>query len=287
MNTSKLNEKALLVHLRISMWSGSRKNKKLTSEVCAEHDAENDAGSWWTYYVPKADLKPLQQTANQCRAIWVKYTLPWMDGGLRVLPSAKLMEYSKDIRKAIRKFDREVKRFQNRWPEIYESMRERLGSLVNDKDLMERMPTQDSVVQKFSIQQDLLPIPKATDFRINLSDTDQTQLRQQMQKSIGRMTAKTMEEVWHRLDSLVGRVHTALTEPDKKFKNSLISNLRKFCKDLPNLNLTEDENLNTMRRQIIKSLARIDPEDLRENKSYRKASAKKAKLLLDKLEQYK
>jgi len=286
MDTTKLNEKALLVHLRISMWSGSRKNQALTSEVCGAHDAEKDAGSWWTYYVPKKDLKPLQQAANQCRAIWIKHTLPWMDGGLRVLPSTKLMEYSKDIRKAIQKFDREVKRFQDRWPEIYESMRERLGGLADDKDMMEKMPTQDTVTQKFAIQQDLLPIPKAADFRLNLSGADQDGLKQEVQSSIDRMAGKAMEEVWNRLNSLVGKVHNTLTEPDKKFKNSLIHNLRKFCKEMPSLNLTDDENLNTMRRQVIKNLARIDPEDLRENKRYRKASAKKAKALLETLKQY-
>ena len=65
---NNLKQKAMLVQLRISMWTGRRKDNAVTEEVCLSKQSEHDAGAWWTYMIPKKDIQPIEKAAGKCRA---------------------------------------------------------------------------------------------------------------------------------------------------------------------------------------------------------------------------
>jgi len=271
--TTSLSDKAMLVHLRISMWTGSRKDKNVTSKVCKDYEAKDDAGSWWTHFIPKKELAEIQTASNKVRSTWVAWTLPWMDGGVRIIPAVRYGGYDTAIKEAITAYNKAVAAFLIKYPSIAADAENRLKKLLDGK----RMPSVTEIQSKFGVVQDLLPIPRASDFRLDLP------VQQQIETSLKGMSKKAMSDVWEQLVAIICKIQSTLNDPEKKFKNSLIENLREFCNILPQLNLTDDPQLETMRQEAITKLAEIDPEDLRENKSFRKGTAKKAKDVLDKI----
>jgi len=274
-----LAEKAMLVHLQISKWTGRTKDAKVTDEVIMAKNSDRDSGAWWTYLIPKKSLKTINYASDRCRFQHGRLTLPWMDGGLRILPSSMFIKYSQVMRKVIAEYEEAVNDFLEEYPTIIAESKKRLGKLIEGK----KLPSTEEIRYRFAIQTDVLPIPSANDFRVNLNKDEVEDIRKQISNSIETMTQKAMTEVWEQLATLIEKVRKTLKQSDKKFKDSLINNLKDFCELIPKLNLIDDNNLESIRKLTIKRLTNLSPDNLRSNKRERKDAHKAAKEVLEKM----
>ena len=270
----KINEKAMLVHLRISMWTGSHKDGAVTQKVCNEFGVAKDAGTWWTHYVPPEELEGIKSAAGSVRNTWIKWTMPWLDGGVRIVPSGKYNAYLTAIQEAIKEYNKACDAFLLRYPAILEASPERLKSLKDGKN----MPSVDELRNRFGVTHDIFPMPSTEDFRLQgVSEGDTEKIKEQMEESLKLAFDETLTYVWQSLLNLLEKVDKVMSEPNKKFKDSLIKNLEKFIDDLPSLNIVDDPGLEETRKKIIKQFMGIDPQDLRESDVLRKGIAKQAK----------
>ena len=279
---NNLAEKAMLVNLTLSQWTGRVKDKKVSNEVCAVKESDRDAGAWWTYLIPKSAIAQVGKTRMNCYMKHVNLTLPWMDGGLRILSSDMFMKYSEEMRKAISEYDKAVSDFLKEYPTIVAQAEKRLGKLLEGK----QFPSVSEIKCKFAVHQDILPIPQASDFRCQLNDDEVINIRKNIATSIETMTVKAMTNLWEQFTSLIKKIEKTMKEPKKIFKDSLITNLRDFCELIPKMNLTNDNSLETLRKEALKKLAELKPIDLRESKKDRKQAHKTAKEILSKMKGY-
>jgi hypothetical protein len=278
----KLSEKAMLVNFTVSTWTGRVKDSQVSDEVMTNKNADSDSGAWWTYLIPKSALKEVTRAAVQTRVAFWKYTLPWQDGGCRILPSALFMEYTEGMRKATQAYDEAVSNFIKKYPEIIATSQTRLGKLSSTKAL----PSVATVRSRFGYRNSIFPLPSASDFRVDINDDDFAAAQKQVEDSIDQVTGKAMSSVWERFNELVGKVAETLKQPDKVFRDSLITNLSDFCVLLPKMNITDDNKLEQMRKLAVDKLANLKPGTLRDEPKERKTSAKDAKELLNKLKEY-
>jgi hypothetical protein len=279
----KLSEKAMLVSFTISTWTGRVKDSKVSNEITTNKQADSDAGAWWTYLIPKSALKDVNRTAAQCRVAFWKFTLPWQDSGNRILPSALFMDYTNAMREAKNDYNEAVSDFLKIYPELITSAQARLGKLSQNKTL----PSIDVVGSKFGYHTNVLPLPASPDFRFNeLSGDELKELNAQSSNSINNITSKAMSSIWDRFNELVDKVESTLTQPDKIFRDTLITNLSDFCTLLPKMNIADDAKLEEMRKVAIDKLTNLKPSSLREDKKERKDAAKAAKDVLAKLKEY-
>ena len=278
----KLNEKAMLAHFQISCWGGRTKDSQVSHEVTVNKNADSDSGAWWTYLVPKKALKEVYRTAAICRSTHWKFTLPWQDGGCRILPSAMFLDYKAAMREVTNDFEEAIRDFIKEYPTIMAASQQRLGKLAQNKAL----PSVSTLKSKFGHHTDIFPLPVAADFRVDLSSDDLDDVKKQVEESINSVTTKAMTSVWDRLYELVGKIEGTLKEPKKIFRDSLISNLSDFCELLPKLNITDDTSLEEMRKEAVSKLAQLKPDNLRDDKNDRKKAAKQAKDFLAKMKEY-
>jgi len=272
----------MLTHLSFSIWTGRIKDNKVSEEVTINKYADKDSGTWWTYLVPRGSMRNINTAYNRCKSVHNMFTLPWRDGGTRILPASMFTKYSKAMRKVKAEFDEAVDEFLREYPNIVANARKRLGSLLDDR----KLPDVSEVKTKFGVHQEIFPLPDTDDFRVKLSEEDADEIRKKMKTSINDTVEKAMAGVWSRLANLVEKVEKTLGEPKKKFKNSLIDNLKEFCELIPKLNLTEDSKLEVFRKEITEKLANLKPNELRENETERKAAHKAAKDVLEKMNSY-
>ena len=276
-----LSEKAMLVHLKISMSLFHVKDSAVSSNVKKALNASEDAGSWYTYLIPKRELDNIVKAAGKCRAVVDSMTLPWNDSGDRILPAEMYMKFTEKMRPALAEFDAEVDKFIARCPEIIARKTKRLGGLDSSK-----LPTISQIRSKFGYDVDISPMPTTQDFRVTMSDEDVSTIKNNMEKSISRKVEAAIASIWEELSVLVGKVEATLSEPDKIFRNTLITNLSDFCELIPKLNIVNDTSLEETRKQLIEKLANIHPETLRDNPTVRKEAAKSAKEALEKMKEY-
>ena len=101
MKTNLLSEKAMLVHLSISRWTARSKDRTAGEDISQQKKAEADVANVWVQLVPKDEMKEVYRSSGAIRKIWIKYTLPWMDEGIRILPSDLYVKFSGEVKKAI------------------------------------------------------------------------------------------------------------------------------------------------------------------------------------------
>lgn len=277
-----LSEKAMLVSLNFSFWTGKTKDSKVTDEVIVTKKSARDAGAWLTNLVSKHDLRNIESARGKIRETHYKYSLPWMDGGLRILPSAMFMKYSEEMRKAIAEHEKALAMFLREYPTIVGHAKKRLGDLLNGKHL----PDVSEIRRKFAIRQDILPIPSVGDFRCELSSSQADAIRKKVAESIESMTERAVANIWEQFTMLIEKIEKTMKEPEKIFRDTLISNLKDFCELIPKMNLTNDDRLESLRKEAIAKLAELKPIDLRESKADRKKAHKSAKEILAKMKGY-
>jgi len=276
-----INEKTVLVQMHISMWTGRVKDANVTMEVCSTKNSESDSGDWRTHLIPKKQIQKVEAAAARCRAVHNEWTLPWLDGGVRVLPATAFMDYTAAIRKAKEEFDQEVNSFLSKYPELAATATKRLGKLLEGKHL----PNVQYIKDRFGVATTILPFPNSKDFRVDLGDATE-EIKQQVENNIKEMGQRATKDLWERMEILVHKIQETLSKPDKVFRNSLIDNLEDFCKKASKLNFTEDEELENIRKEVFDTLAKLKPNNLREDKEARKDAAKKASDLIEKMKSY-
>ena len=278
----RLSEVAMLVHLRLNTWSARVKDKTVSGEVCNQKGSEENAGDWFTNVVSRSAIQPIKTARSRCRALHYALTLPYLDGGMRILPSARFMEYRDEMKSVLSDLEDAVSDFiTNQWPTIVKDAPTRLGNLYTGATF----PTGSEIKQRFAARFEIFPVPENEDFRVKMGSKERKQVEDQVRESIGSGLQTAMHSVWEQLFGMIDEIATTMTDSTKKFKDSKIKNLRQFCKLLPTLNLTNDPNLERMRGEAEKRLAGLDPAELRTDKPKRKQAAKDAKALIAKMSQ--
>ena len=130
----------------------------------------------------------------------------------------------------------------------------------------------------FSIQVD--PIPYADDFRVNLQSQEIAEIKADIEARVNESITMSMKDLWTRLQKAVSHMADRLSEKDSVFRDSLINNLIELTELLPKLNLTNYQNLETIRKDIENNLCSFSPQILREDGKEREKAAQKAQSIL-------
>jgi len=276
MSNYDLSQKAVLIHLRVCRWNGTKRDPKQTDKVCEDLGVDEDAGFWVTNFIPPNKLDSLKTRANNVRSVWLRFTRPWLDGGTRILPLKKKPEYDKEIGEAISSYNTEAVRWvTDDYPAIVQQMPKRLKSLLDGR----QMPSGDELLRKFQIKVSTIQIARTSD----LKDGPLADIVQEIEKSLKATASEAIASIYNQLSELVAKIHKKLEDPKGKFKDSLINNLRTFCEELPDWNLTDDTSLEDLRKVVVEKFGDVDPQDLRDNPIFRKGMAKAAQAMADRI----
>jgi hypothetical protein len=273
MNTSPLSERAMLASLNIRRWQAARTDKKITSEVAAQHAVkEKRAGKFRknAIDVEAPSFVAVGTAVGDLRTKHYFYTLPWSQDGSRILPSAMFVEYSEELRKLRGAFDRAVKAFIVDYPMLKSAARLELNGMYNEQDYP------DNISAKFGLDIVIMPLPDSQDFRASLSASAVAEIKEGIATELQHSMNTAMRDPYERLYSHISRMVERLSDTKGVFRDTLITGLADLCAILPGLNLTNDPKLDELRKRAEKMIAGVDAQDLREVPSVRRDVARQA-----------
>lgn len=267
--------KALLVDLTISVWTGRKYDFKVTSEVNRNHNTK-DAGRFNKLLVDKKALQPIQSIANKIRTYHNNYTLPWGKSGERILPSESYLDYVNGLRELIREYEVRVEEFIQNWENIKGDAAEKLNGLYNESDYPR------NIENRFGIEKDVFPIPDSNDFRLGIvSDEVKAEIESDAIRSIDGRHNQAIEHIFTRVQSAISEVTDALERLDAKenarFHKSTIEKVRNLCDMIPKLNYIKDAKVAKLGNQLKSFVA--DRDTLRNDPDARKNYLERARQL--------
>jgi hypothetical protein len=279
----RISEKAMLVVLRISCWSGRRFDRDLTDEVCRSKSANRGAARVNKNLVEGSnELQAVARACGALRQFVYEQTLPWADTGARILPVGNYFKFSNGAGDLRRSIDAAVDVFVGAYPDIISRAKVALNGMFDPGDYL----PQDGIRRLFSVAVDFRPMPEAADFRVELGDDETERIRGEIEGQLKGALTDAMADLWRRLREAVDHMAKKLGEPGAIFRDSLVGNVRELVDLIPRLNLTGDQDLETVAADVKTKLASLDPDVLRESEVDRALAADTAASIVRKMAGY-
>jgi len=264
-----ISNSAMLVDLNISMWTGRKMDKKVSEEVDVSKGTKARAGNYHKKLLAGSDkLDKIQKLVTAVRTWNYNNTLPWSDGGSRLLPMKNFFEYKAMLNNFEQQYNQAVDEFLHEYPQLVSTSAFTLGAMFDRNEY----PEAEQLRNKFGFKYVFFPVPDAGDFRIDVEEQAKAELQQQYKSYYETKLAEAMKDAWTRLHDTLKHLSERMDYTDenkKKFWDSTITNATELCSLLSNLNVTNDPKLEEARQKLEKALSGVKPEDIRESEAIR------------------
>lgn len=279
-----LADKAMLIRVSITQWSGRKYDAKISAQVAADHGARGDAGNFNKVLIAKDALADIVRIANETRQFFYENTSPWMDDNYRILPSKNYLTVVDGLRDRRSKFETASRVFCGNFEAFKDDSRLRLNGMFRESDY----PSASVIASKFRFDFSVMPLPDAKDFRVDMSDEEVARIQNDIETRVNDAIAGAMTDLWQRVHNTVSHMSERLKaysvdangKVSNPFRDSMVQNLRDLVELLPRLNVTGDAKLADMTSQLESLLCPYDPESLREDETLRESVARDADAIL-------
>jgi len=277
-----LTQTAMLIRLSISQWTARKYDKEVSNMVAETYNASDKSGRYNKILIAEDAIKRISQIVGEARDFHYKNTLPWTDDGVRLLPAANYMDYTRVIRQHRSDFETAVAAFIGSYNLYIEEARVRLNGMFKQKDY----PTIEQLPVKYDFAVNVDPLPASSDFRVAIKDEEIQTLRAEMEMRMRKAQDDAMRDLWKRLYEPVKHMAEKLADPEGKFKDTLVSNIQEIAGLLTRLNVAEDPNLEELRKEVEAKLCGQAPETLRTDATIRTMVAADAQQIADMMRGY-
>jgi hypothetical protein len=272
---------AILVDLNIGAWTGRKLDKNVSSEIDVAKGTKAKGGNYHKHLLAGTDkLDAVQKIVSAVRVWHYEQTLPWSDGGSRLLPMKNFFDYKRTLSMFEAQFTRAVDEMVSEYPVMVTAAAFQLGALFNRADY----PEADTIKAKFKFNYVFMPVPTAGDFRIQAADEAIAELQAQAEQHVTTRLNDAMKDIWTRLHECLSHMSTKLTDlPTPRvlkdgtemysqvFRDSLVNNAVELCGLLTKLNVTDDPDLELARHKLEDAIFGVTADDLREDDHVRSA----------------
>jgi hypothetical protein len=242
-----LTDAAMLVYIKIGVWSARKLDKKQTQKTVADAGATADSARVNKHLLASADskLKDIQRKANQIRDFIEVNTLPWDDAGNRLLSNAQALTVVGPLKTLEDEFYALVDEFVAEYPVIRAQAVANLGDMGDDSDY----PQPDVVRSKFSVRVSFSPVPlDFGDVRMGMTEAQAKAWQGAHEAAIKRQTNEALRAAYERLREMLERYSDRLTPRTD---------------DLGSLNVFKDPALDQLLARLQADVACYEPDTLR------------------------
>lgn len=290
MNVTRFNldTTAMLVEFNSSVWTARKLDKSTTDEVIRDkHARAKDAARVNKHLLAgRNELESIQKIVGAARTYVYTQTLPWSDNGLRLLPAVKFMDFNKRMSEFADEFSQAVDSFVNIYPTLITAQAMQLGEMFNRNDY----PSASIIRDKFDFRLNFMPVPTAGDFRVDVGNDAENELRKQFEKMAQERVEAAHRDLWERLREHVTRMSDRLAtdviageEKPRKFHDTLVTGGLELCDLMKTLNLGADPDLEATRSDLANILRNAESADeLRKNMHTRRETKQRVDEIIKK-----
>jgi len=276
-STPSLSSAAMLVELSISVWTGRKKDKRATADVSMSNHAKSGVAAVNKKLMADcAELDAIQKFAASVRTFHYSATLPWTDTGIRCNPTVKFFGYHEQITAFEAEYWRLVDDFLAAYQWEVDRAQASLGAMFHRDDY----PTADALRNKFAFRINYIPMPEAGDFRLDIGNEAQQQLKEQYENyfetRIKQATADVYQRFAERVQRLISSMDWTEGEKPKRMYQSTFDAVCELIDAMQAFNLTGDTTMKALRNQLAMVMDGVTLESIKEDHALR--AQKKAQL---------
>lgn len=273
---------AMLVDLNIAIYSGRKMDKTTQAEVVLSKGANSKraASVYKNLFSECKELDAITKFQARARSEHYRLTLPWNDRGARLLPTISLLDYKQVMNRYQAEFQSLVDAFLIKYSTLVAAAAFQLGTLFDRNEY----PDAAQVARRFRMDIAFVPLPTSGDFRLDVESEVQRELMEQYDRRLEEQLAAATKDSWTRLYDALQRLSDRLTvdEDGKKkiFHDTIVTGAVELCELLTAMNVTNDPQLESARRQLQEVLLGVTPKELRDEDGTRVLTKQKVDQIL-------
>lgn len=277
-----LSDKAMLVRVHISHWTGRKFDRRISSEVNMAYNAKEIQARVNKELVPKTMIGPLNNLVATIRRYVNTQTSPWLDDGVRVLPASQYFAFLTKLDDWKSEFNQEVDNFCLVYDD-YRRFKARAyaGAMYQSSDY----PDVEEVRLKFHMDTQFMPVPTNADWRVETDAEQQSMLQEGLERQLAAAERQIREDMYQRVHAVVEPIYRRLATPDGRFRKTLFENAYTLRDLLGPLNIFDDPRIEELRLDLLR-LSLNDPDQMREHKALRQSVADEAEDILNRIRSY-
>lgn len=261
---------SLLVEVNISCWTARKLDKSTTEEVVRDKSAasKDAARVNKSLLAGRTELKELEQMAGAVRTFVYDNTMPWSNNGLRLLPTLNFTKFDARMKEMEQQFADKVRDFLSIYPTLITAQAMALGDMFRRDDY----PLPIELENKFAFSVGYLPVPSSGDFRVDVGNEAQAQLKETLEKITEQRVNDALSSVWEKLGAHVKRMSDRLTvdvvggeEKQRVFHDTLLETAWDLVESIKAMNIVNDPVLEDARKGLERVISGVTIEELRKN----------------------
>lgn len=287
--TDLMNSHFMLATLTATTFTGNKTDKSATDTLLASKGARSGSAKVVKQLFAGAsgELDKVKSCIATARSQFYSMTLPWSEDrkGARLLANERFFEFIKVMKGCITDVDSAL----NELGAVYDQRRTEamanLGGLAN----ADEYPDWDEVRRRFKVSFNYNPVPAVSDYsRMNLPPAAIDKLVARSAEVQKELVKQAVADAWKRtVEPLQRIVNNLEPRPDGKaprIYETLLGNLRIVVDNLKYFNLTNDPDMERVRKDILSQLCTFTTEDLKKSDGARAQAHQRAQSMLDRIE---
>jgi hypothetical protein len=209
-----------------------------------------------------------------------KYTKPWSDSGTRLLPATLVHTHQDLMYDMEQEFWALVDKFLDKYDTLVAAAAFQLGTLFDRNEY----PSRSNVKRKFAFSITYAPMPTSGDFRLDVENETQRQLVEKYETRMEEMLQRAAQDSWEKLHGVLSRLSKQLAPRENgkrgKIYDSLLAGSYELCELLKHFNVSQDPELERMRKSLIDAMEGVTTEALKSEPDTRAVLHKKVQDML-------
>lgn len=239
---TSLSESCLLSKLTIHTFTRDKTDRQVAKEI--DQSKGNKSGGKYTKTLfkgfPEIDAvySKVQEIYNYHR----HNSLPWLDGGTRIVPSESYDSYIEGLNKRKQELEQCFVKLQPNFDSYVQADLVNLGGVAKSNEY----PSFDWFKNSFGIDIVLMPVPDARDFRIDVTED----MRLSLDKMLEEAKIKGKQDLYKRIEDVCTRIVEACNKPKGKIYESLLGNVLELSDVIDILNVHKDSELVDLNKEL-------------------------------------
>ena len=264
-----LADKAMLVRFKVKRQAHSVRDDAATAYVESQFGVSSAGQFNKKLFKGSARYAALNTALNEAAAYHRDNTLPWLDGGFRVLPNDKYMEYTQTMQSLTQTVERLAEDFSSNWYNEVAADLQRLGSMANPDDYDCR--------QDIGIEVRLMPLPADSDFRVHVSEADKRAFNDALAEVDVMAKRDLISRVTAPLTRINDKLKTYTGEKGQRFHEDTVAALGDILEMVESLNINDDPDIMRLCSDVRVHLRHFidDPKQLKQSQNTRDYASQK------------
>ena len=263
----------LIVNVEVNVWSATKQDRDISDEVTSAYKADKDAGRFVKNLLAGDPTHKKLLNHRQSVYNWVKRRTYEWSGSNRYLPFADIEKFNKEFDELEQEHSKLLDQFEAAYPDIVAGMAFKQGDMFDATEY----PSAGEVRKRFKMKKFVSPVP-SNDFRVAIAEDIAADLKQHYERAAGEKVEEIMRDASMRLVDYIKRIAHACREvqPDEdgkvrrpKVYETTLAQAKEQCELLKTFNLTNDAQLEEMRRDLLATIENVTAQDIRESDATR------------------